>query len=407
MECAWRPFGGNCLTRLLVGIRGIVVAIESVMSFGAENIRRMVLAHTSGDTSEFRREVEAYIDEQRRLNHPVVARDIERLLRNGSSKPVAERTGERWGTGSLSSFAAAESSALFGDLPLDKERGVPLIEMRTDAHALEDLLLAPDTLGAVTRVIVEHRHHELLASHGLRPSQKMLFCGVPGCGKSAVAGALANAMYMPLALVRFDAVISSYLGDTAANLRKVFEFARTRPVVLFFDEFDAIGKRRMDESEHGELKRVVNSFLQLLDGYRGDSVIVAATNHEQILDPALWRRFDEIVAFPKPTAAQIEQLLSRRLRQVGVASGVQLGEQAKALVGLSFADVERIATDAVKSVVIDGDANVGTAGFRAAAARQLLRVQITSGSTKKQARGVAARRVEKRKGSQRAVRTKR
>ena len=124
----------------------------------------------------------------------------------------------------------------------------------------------------------------MLCSHGVRSVGKMLFCGPPGCGKSIAAEAVAHAPYMPLATVRFDAVVSSYLGDTAANLRKVFDFPRTRPVVLVFDEFDAIGKHRTALDEHGELKRVVNSFLQLLDSFHADTLTIAATNHQELLE---------------------------------------------------------------------------------------------------------------------------
>ena len=135
------------------------------------------------------------------------------------------------------------------------------------------------------------------------------FAVLPGCGRTVSAEAIAAELYLPLALVRFDAVVSSYLGETAANLRKVFDFARSRPMVVLFDEFDAIGKDRASLEEHGEIKRVVNSFLQILDGFRSDTVAIAATNHQGLLDPALWRRFDEIVFFDMPCAAAIEDLL--------------------------------------------------------------------------------------------------
>lgn len=328
-----------------------------------ESIRKMVLAYKKGDTVAFKEAVQEYIDEERRRNHPVVAQDLERILRNGHGHPLIK-------------LVAGEATSL-GDLPRDKESGTVLVEIREDERSLEEVILGDTTRGAVDRIVTENRRDEVLRSHGLQPIGKVLFCGPPGCGKTVVAGAIAKALFIPLVLVRFDAVVSSYLGDTAANLRKVFEFARSRPMVLFFDEFDAIGKRRTDEDDHGELKRVVNSFLQMLDGFRGESLIVAATNHERILDPALWRRFDEIVQFPRPNAQQIEHLLARSLRQVGVAPAVRLAEQSRNLVGMSFADVERIVLDAIKQTVIDGAPQVEAGTFEDAVIRQRQRLELS------------------------------
>lgn len=343
----------------------------------------MVVAFKKGDTSSFHNAVEEYIEEERRRNHPVVARDLERILQNGHGHH-------------LSPLTVRDATSILGELPTDKERGTPLVEIRDDERSLDELVLGDETREIIDRLVGEHRRNEMLHAHGLRASGKVLFCGPPGCGKTAVAGAVAKALYVPLVLVRFDAVISSYLGDTAANLGKVFDFARSRPMVLFFDEFDAIGKRRTDESDHGELKRVVNSFLQMLDGFRGESLIIAATNHEQILDPALWRRFDEIVQFPRPLAEQIEVLLVRRLRQIGVSPAVVLKEQARKLVGMSFADVERIAMDAIKEVVLDGRDEIDRAGFERAAARQRHRIALTGGRVEVHpARTTTARKVRR------------
>jgi len=165
------------------------------------------------------------------------------------------------------------------------------------------------------------------------------------------AEALAKELYLPLVLVRFDAVISSYLGETAANLRRVFDFAASRPMVILFDEFDAIGKKRDDVEEHGELKRVVNAFLQMLDSFVGEAITIAATNHEQMLDPALWRRFDDVLVFRSPTQSQIVELLERYLRQIGTLS-LDWETNAKALNGSSHADVKRVAEDAIKSALL-------------------------------------------------------
>ncbi len=213
------------------------------------------------------------------------------------------------------------------------------------------------------------------------PFAKVLFCGPPGCGKTVAAEALARELYLPLATVRFDAVVSSYLGETAANLRKVFDFARSRPLVLFFDEFDAIGKHRTAADEHGELKRVVNSFLQMLDSFRSETLTVAATNHQGLLDSALWRRFDEIVMFPKPTPEEIETLLCRQFRQITVGHSVNLGEAARSLEGFSHADVERVAQDSIKQPVLMEKQWVEPDVLSAAIARQHDRLAVTDSTT--------------------------
>jgi SpoVK/Ycf46/Vps4 family AAA+-type ATPase len=355
-----------------------------------ESIRKMIVAFKKGDTPAFHSAVQEYIEEERRRNHPVVARDLERILKNGNGHAYA-----------LNALSPREPTSILGELPTDKERGTPLVEIREDERSLDELVLGDDIREPVERLVLEHRRDELLHAHGLRASGKVLFCGPPGCGKTVVAGAIAKALYIPLVLVRFDAVISSYLGDTAANLRKVFDFARSRPMVIFFDEFDAIGKRRTDEHDHGELKRVVNSFLQMLDAFRGESLIIAATNHEQILDPALWRRFDEILQFPRPHPDQIEMLLVRSLRQFGVAPNVSLKEQARSLVGMSFADVERIAMDAIKHAVLEDSQEIDRDNFERAIERQRRRLALTGGRVEVHPVGTATQRKVRRHASPR------
>jgi ATP-dependent 26S proteasome regulatory subunit len=158
-------------------------------------------------------------------------------------------------------------------------------------------------------------------------------------------------------VVRLDAVVSSYLGETASNLRRVFEYAQKGAWVLLFDEFDALGKARDDPSEHGEIKRVITAFLQLLDNFRGPSVLIAATNHEQLLDPALWRRFDEVVEFPRPTVHQIRALLRMRLRNARKSS-LDIDRAASDLKGLPHSAAEKVAWDAQRYAVLQGHKRV-------------------------------------------------
>jgi len=336
------------------------------MSSTGESIRKMLSAHVAGDDTAFRKAAREYIAEERRKNHHLVARDLEKLL----SEPTPCVA---WGTDTLAIPGVSN-----GSLPRDKERGLLLVEVREPRRDLDSLVLAGSLRRVLDRIVEENRRGDLLRSHGLRPISKVLLCGPPGCGKTVTAEAVARALYLPLVLVRFDAVVSSYLGETAANLRKVFDFARTLPMVLFFDEFDAVGKERAAEEEHGELKRVVTSLLQMMDSFRGETLTIAASNHQGLLDSALWRRFDEILYLDRPDAAAIEELLVRNLRQIGITPTIQLSTVARSLMGLTHADVERTALDAVKQTVLNDGTRVSSEVLDAAIARQRERLRVTA-----------------------------
>jgi SpoVK/Ycf46/Vps4 family AAA+-type ATPase len=333
-----------------------------------ESIRKMIAAHFKGDDDAFRTAVEEYISEERRKNHHVVARDLERLIGNFSG----------------SQTFTLDSLTLLGvpsaNLPQDKERGLTLVEVSEPQRGLDSLILSDSLRDSIKRIITENRLNDVLRSHGMKPIGKALLCGPPGCGKTVAAEVVAKELYLPLVLVRFDAVVSSYLGETAANLRRVFDFARTRPMVLLFDEFDAIGKQRSLTDDHGELKRVVNSFLQMLDAYRGEAIIIAASNFQGLLDPALWRRFDDILYFDKPDAGAIEALLLRYLRQTGMSPSVRLKQIARKLIGMSHADVERVANDAIKVAILENCARIEPRVLETAINRQKARMRVTEGA---------------------------
>jgi len=322
----------------------------------------MLIAFKRKDDAAFRQAAEQYIEDERRRNHHTLARELERILLNGSTPTPNE---------------VSSLSILRSDFPRDKDRNGVLVELSEPQRELASLVLSSDVRAALERVVSENRRSDLLRSHGLRPAGKVLLCGPPGCGKTVAAETLAQALYRPLGLVRFDAVVSSYLGETAANLRKVFDLARTRPMVVLFDEFDAIGKYRTDESEHGELKRVVNSFLQMMDSFRGESLMIAATNHQGLLDGALWRRFDEIIFFGMPDEAMIRELILRNLRQISVALTARTEQIAISLVGMSHADVERVCLDAIKTTVLENRDAVDADSLASAVNRQRERMATT------------------------------
>lgn len=334
------------------------------MNKASNAIQKLMVAHFQRNEAAFKKAAKDVIKYERRLKHNVLADELEKILLDGTSESSAKN------------FFSTLSSHN-GNIPKDRDHDGSLVELSNAEHNLEHLVLDSKLRSSLMRLIEEHRSSDLLRSYGCSPMRKVLFCGPPGCGKTMAASALANEMYLPLATVRFDAVVSSYLGETASNLRKVFDFARTRPVVLFFDEFDAIGKQRTALDEHGELKRVVNSFLQLLDSFHSETITLAATNHQGLLDPALWRRFDDIMFFALPDVEQIESLLCNSFKHVELSPSVKLKTTAKSLVGFSHADVVRIANETIKEFVLAEYDRITPVVLKRAVERQKDRRKIT------------------------------
>jgi SpoVK/Ycf46/Vps4 family AAA+-type ATPase len=326
----------------------------------AEHIKALLRAHTARDDASFRDAAEQLADDEARKGHRLLARDLRRLMDSPHLAP------------------SMPSPMTTPDVPVDTERGLALASVEHPDQGLEAVVL-PDTVRETLRLLVEDvRRREELAAWGLPPKRKVLFFGPPGCGKTATARALAGELGLPLLYVRFDALISSYLGETAANMRRLFEFARTRPWIVLFDEFDAIGKSRDDPAEHGELKRVINSLLQLMDGMSGASLMIAATNHEHMLDPALWRRFDEISRFDPPD--QHQRLAQMRLFLRGFGSREpDLRRLAGDTEGLTGSDLQRVAVEAAKQAVLAGRRDIDLDDLLGSLRRQRQRMTMASG----------------------------
>ena len=263
----------------------------------------------------------------------------------------------------------------FDPIPTDRDRHTPLLEIRAPDRYFGDLVLDERTRGVLDRVMVEARGWEILEADGLTPTRRLLFCGPSGCGKSVCAEAVAAELGLPMLYVRFDSVVSSLIGETSANIRKVFGYAGRSQWVIFFDEFDAIGKSRDDATEHGEIKRVVNSLLQLLDSFDGRSLVIAATNFEQALDPAIWRRFDDVLRFGLPDADALAALVSKRLRPLRFKKA-HVDRIATELTGSSFADAERVCLDIRKQRALDGGDSVHQADIDEALKRHAYRKKL-------------------------------
>jgi SpoVK/Ycf46/Vps4 family AAA+-type ATPase len=231
-----------------------------------------------------------------------------------------------------------------------------LIEAIEPPHGREDIVLSSANATLFHDLVEEFRHGDTLRRHGLPVTAKLLFCGPPGCGKTLMAEVFARETGLPLLVARLDAIISSFLGETASNLRKLFEEVERRPCVLFLDEFDALARTRSDNTEHSEMRRVVNSLLMLIDRYKGRGFVIAATNVEQTLDTAIWRRFDEVVVFDLPDPDQIRHLIELKTRNFPIA--FNLVDRVHQLEGYSFAEIERICIAAVKRSILKGARSV-------------------------------------------------
>lgn len=302
-------------------------------------LRNLIKSGLQGDHESFRTASEAVIAEEREKKHHLLANDLEKLLYGESSR--SEKSNPNYLT-------------LVSNAPVSKDSGLSLLEMRPVVREEKDIVLSSSTTAALEEILQEHNRADVLRSFGLQPAQKLIFFGPPGCGKTLAAEVLANELSMPLVVIRLDAVISSFLGETASNLRKVFDYISEHPCIAVFDEFDALTKDRGDSADHGELKRSVNAVLQMMDSYHGRSILIATTNYETLLDKAVWRRFDETLQFEMPDLAQIKRLLSIKLS--GVRRNFEPADTriASLFKDMSHADIERVLRRAVKEMILSG-----------------------------------------------------
>ena len=235
----------------------------------------------------------------------------------------------------------SESRARLADIIYPNENDVEVIFSRTNAEKIDSFILS-------------YKNADKLSDFGIDVPNALLLYGPPGCGKTKCAYLIAKKLNLPLIVARLDSIISSYLGTTAKNIRNLFEFAQKIPCVLFLDEFDAIAKARDDSNEMGELKRVVNSLLQNVDALSSDSLLLAATNHHKLLDPAVWRRFDYKLEIELPDDNAIKELTKLFTRGMIEYSDKDLNEFVSLFYGLSGAEIEEIITKSIrKSIIYD------------------------------------------------------
>jgi SpoVK/Ycf46/Vps4 family AAA+-type ATPase len=294
----------------------------------------LVQAGNTGDKRGFRTVTEAIIAEERSKRHDVLA---DRL-----SKAIAPNAN---GNGSGMQNAAIT--------PIDSfSRGRDFISEIIPRRRMEDLVLSGASRQSLQELIEEQHRADILRAHGLEPRNRVLLVGPPGTGKTTVAEAIAEAVAVPLFVVRYEAIIGSYLGETASRLKRLFDYARTTPCVLFFDEFDAIGKERGDLHETGEIKRVVSSLLMQVDELPSYTIVAAATNHPELLDRAAWRRFQLRLNLPMPSPKQLAEFIGTFLARLGETPGQSSAAIAKALGTISYAEAEEFCVDVRRRQVL-------------------------------------------------------
>lgn len=299
-------------------------------------IKQLFLSFNDRDNEAFFQAARAYIEHEKRKKHNIVAKELEKALYSTNGSSDREKR-----------FRNTVP------IPRDTEKGFPLLEIQNFDISLDSLLISKETKQQLEQIIREFNDADVFATYNLLNKRKILLCGKPGTGKTFSARIISSVLQIPLVYVRFDSIISSYLGETASNLRKVFDFIESGTWIALFDEFDIIGKNRDDSHEHGEIKRVVNNFLQMLDNIKGDSIILAATNHQYMLDPAVWRRFDDIIYYDLPDENIREALFELYLRPIKKDPDIDLPQAAVMTQGLSPADIKMITEEAMKLSILD------------------------------------------------------
>jgi SpoVK/Ycf46/Vps4 family AAA+-type ATPase len=289
--------------------------------------------------------------------------DTERLRLTAASIAADERAKKHDGvadriTRALEATPASSGNAVRRALRSDGSAGIVRREPR---RPLSYLHLATPVRSACEELIEEQRRADVLRAHGLEPRHRILLSGPPGNGKTSLAECLAFELALPFFVVRYDAVVTSYLGETAQRLRKLFDFVQTEPCVLFFDEFDAIAKERGDIHETGEIKRVVTTLLVQLDDLPSYCIIVAASNHPELLDRATWRRFELSLELDRPSEEQLQGYFAERLKEFTDQPGYTAKRLCSVLRLTSFSEAENFFKDLNRRWVL----NQGAVSLRA------------------------------------------
>jgi SpoVK/Ycf46/Vps4 family AAA+-type ATPase len=310
----------------------------------ADHIKALIKSHAEGDDLRFYAIALQVAAQAARSGHSKFAQELREIV-----DEVRRRGGK------------ALANQVKAVVPLVQPRGelAGLLVVHYPKARLADMALTDELHQRVERVLREQRDRERLREHGFAPIRKLLLLGHPGTGKTLTASVLAGELGLPLFTVQLHGLITKYMGETAAKLRLVFDaIAETRAVYLF-DEFDALGGERASNNDVGEIRRVLNSFLQFLEQDESDSLILGATNHPSLLDRALFRRFDAVIDYELPPPAIIERLLRGRLALLDTEQVSWSGAVAAAN-GLSHAEIVRACEQAAKNALLDHRTQIST-----------------------------------------------
>lgn len=309
----------------------------------AEQIKALLRSHADRDDQRFYSIALQVAAQEARHGHNKLAGDIKTMVEK-SQKTASLR------------LAAPKPTPL-----VQQHRGElnGLLELTPSPVRSSELVLGREVQERLDQVLLEQRQKEKLARFGLSPKRKLLFTGPPGTGKTMSAAVLATELKLPLYTIVLDSLITRFMGETAAKLRLIFDHIKQTRAVYLFDEFDAIGTQRGAQNDVGEIRRVLNSFLLFVEQDNSESIVVAATNHPELLDKALYRRFDDIIRFEKPGKEQIRKLIDYRLALFETTS-LAWDEITSAAEGLSAAEVARACEDAAKEAVLNQKKKIST-----------------------------------------------
>ena len=300
----------------------------------ANQLKALLQSHLEGDDTRFYSVAMQVAAHEAKLGHGKLAEELRELVDQAKARrAITQETGA---------------------VPISKPRGelANLLTVSYPKLRLADMVLNTELEHQLKRIIVEQRHAAEILSHGLQPRRKLLLVGPPGTGKTMTASVLAGELGLPLFEVRLDGLITKFMGETAAKLRQIFDATQQSRGVYFFDEFDAIGSQRGLANDVGEVRRILNSFLQMIEQDQSHSLIIGATNHPEILDNALFRRFDDLLHYELPDEVHIASALKSRLSRMA-AKGVSWKRVAKKALGLSYAELTRAADEVLKTALIE------------------------------------------------------
>jgi SpoVK/Ycf46/Vps4 family AAA+-type ATPase len=308
----------------------------------ADQIKALLKSHLEGDDQRFFAVAMQVAAHEARLGHSKLADELRSLIDQAKGRRAAGRL--------------VQISQPRGEL-------ASLLAVSYPKARLGDMVLSETLAAEIGRVILEQRHAERILAHGLSPRRKLLLLGPPGTGKTLTASVLAGELTMPLFQVRLDGLLTKFMGEAAAKLRHIFDATGQTRGVYFFDEFDAIGSQRSTSNDVGEIRRVLNSFLLMIEQDRSHSLILAATNHPDILDPALFRRFDDVLSYALPDSEQILRLITTRLAD-SAAKNSPWHDLADAALGLSYAEITRALDEVLKEALIEGNEQIQESDIR-------------------------------------------